>query len=139
MKSNRKSILIIKKLKAKNICDVIKDKCIFIEYGCGVCEKSLPFLDHLENPIAFAGLDFNGKILEEAKAMLSEKYPKIRFIPIIADFFDNYELPADLEKENRRVYYMSGSNIGMITEKGIYFNFKYKLNLKDDYRSIGVF
>lgn len=107
----------------KNICDtVLGPNCLFIELGSGLCEKSIPFLEHLKDPVAFVGLDIDQNILKQAQESTLKKFEHIKFIPLVCDFFEDFNSEIKkIHNEKRRIFYMSGNNIGFFSDEGLFF------------------
>jgi dimethylhistidine N-methyltransferase len=86
--------------------------CLLIEYGSGSSTKSRILLDHLERPAGYVPIDISREQLEQSVTALAEAYPKLRVLPVWADYTSPLELPLAVGNVGRRVAYYPGSTIG---------------------------
>lgn len=97
-----------------DISEVIGTGIELIELGSGSSTKTRLLLDHLENIGTYFPVDISGDFLGESIRQLRSEYPGLQIIPVIADYTQNFQLPADLS-EDRKVVYFPGSTIGNFT------------------------
>jgi dimethylhistidine N-methyltransferase len=95
-----------------DIADRLGPDCLLIEYGSGSSTKTRLLLDHLERPAGYVPLDISRELLEQSAAALAADYPRLRVVPVCADYTGPFELPAALSNAGRRVAYYPGSTIG---------------------------
>lgn len=81
-----------------------------IEFGAGSCEKAR-VLCRLIHPARFVAIDISAEFLHDAVAGLREEFPGLDVQPLVADLGYVIELPADLPREKRLLFY-PGSSIG---------------------------
>jgi dimethylhistidine N-methyltransferase len=86
--------------------------CLLIEYGSGSSTKTRVLLDHLERPAAYAPIDIAREQLQHSIEALARAYPRLKVLPVCADYTGTVELPRPLPKHSRRVAYYPGSTIG---------------------------
>lgn len=86
-----------------------------IEFGSGSSRKSDLFLNALEAPLGYVPIDVAADFLEAAAEALSGRLPHLQVRPVVGDFTDDIDLPADLAAEMQgrpRVGFFPGSTIG---------------------------
>lgn len=82
-----------------------------IEYGAGASVKTEILLAALDRPAAYAPVDISGDFLIGSAERVGRRFPGLVVEPVIADFTDDFELPAALPGEGR-VGFFPGSTIG---------------------------
>jgi L-histidine N-alpha-methyltransferase len=81
-----------------------------VEFGAGSATKT-PILLEAIAPAAYVPVDISGDYLEQSAAGLQQRFPKLKVIPVTADFARPFSLPpeiADLPK----LGFFPGSTIG---------------------------
>jgi len=105
----------------ESIAEVLSDMDILLEYGSGAAEKVRPLLEHLPKLSAYVPIEISKEILFKSSQDLAERYPRLRIIPICADFTSHLELPLfhisrsairPLGTLPRKVAFFPGSTIG---------------------------
>jgi dimethylhistidine N-methyltransferase len=96
----------------RDIAALLGSNCLLIEFGSGSSTKTPLLLEHLDDPAAYVPIDIAGEHLERAARRLSALYPRLRIVPICADFTRSVELPLSDFNGARRVVYFPGSTIG---------------------------
>ena len=111
----------ILKDRIESIASVLGQTDILLEYGSGAAEKVRTLLDHLPKLSAYVPIEISKEILFKTSEKLQNEYPKLRIIPICADFTSELELPLfhisrstvrPLGTLPRKVAFFPGSTIG---------------------------
>ena len=89
----------------------IGPRCLLVEYGSGSSTKTRLLLDRLAEPAAYVPVDISREHLLQSAAALAAHYPRLRVIPVCADFTRPFALP-DVPDAARVVGYFPGSTIG---------------------------
>ncbi len=87
-------------------------RAVLIEYGAGAGVKTEILLGALESPALYVPVDIAGDFLVTAAERIERRFPYIEIRPVVADFTDDFDLPADLPKLPPRVAFFPGSTIG---------------------------
>lgn len=87
-------------------------QCMLVEYGSGSSIKTQQLLDHLRDPTAYVPIDISAAYLEQSTRRLSERYPELRILPVVADYTGDFELPEPPKRSRRIIVYFPGSTIG---------------------------
>jgi dimethylhistidine N-methyltransferase len=82
-----------------------------IEYGAGAGIKTEILIAALEAPRLYVPVDISGDFLDQAVISLRHRFPKIRIWPIVADFTEDFEIPAGIPLKGRSAFF-PGSTIG---------------------------
>ena len=90
----------------------IGDGVMLVEYGSGSSTKTRILLDHLIKPVAYAPVDISREHLLKTAAGLSDDYPHIEILPVVADFTQPFELPVSRHNSTHAAVYFPGSTIG---------------------------
>lgn len=89
------------------------ERAVLLEYGCGALMKVRILLDAMAAPAVFVPIDISGEHLRAAAEELRAAYPALEVRPVVADFTQELELPADvLKRDGARVAFFPGSTIG---------------------------
>jgi dimethylhistidine N-methyltransferase len=83
-----------------------------LEYGSGSSTKTRVLLEHLDDVAAYVPLDISREHLLRAAAALQRRFPRLRILPLCADYTADVVLPADLDAGDRLLVYFPGSTIG---------------------------
>jgi len=87
-------------------------ECLLIEYGSGSSQKTRILLDNLERPAGYVPIDISREQLRASAAALAHAYPRLRVLPVCADYTASLQLPTQLPACKRRLAYYPGSTIG---------------------------
>ncbi len=101
-----------------NIHDIaarIGSRCLLIEYGSGASVKIRLLLDHLRGIAGYVPIDISAEHLLSAADELRAEYPKLRILPVPADYTLEFDLPDIEFPYDRRVVFFPGSTIGNFT------------------------
>lgn len=94
---------------AMEMAAVVGPRRIIVEYGSGASIKTRLLLDHLD-ALAYVPVDVSREPLLEAAAAIAAEYPKLKVLPLHADFTRPFSLP--IGALGRSVVYFPGSTIG---------------------------
>jgi L-histidine N-alpha-methyltransferase len=94
---------------AVEMATVVGPRRILVEYGSGASVKTRLLLDHLD-ALAYVPVDVSREHLLAASAQIAADYPKLKVLPLHADFTRPFELPPGTL--GRSVVYFPGSTIG---------------------------
>jgi len=97
---------------AANMAQQIGSGAALIELGSGTSLKTRLLLDHLEDPYAYVPVDISREHLLDASERLARDYPRLRIIPLCADFTQDFKLPPNIVSAHKRVVYFPGSTLG---------------------------
>ena len=100
----------ILRTNAHSITKCTGKNCQLIEPGAGSCEKVTHLLETMR-PCAFLPQDISADFLHQTATRLRQKYQWLNVTPLPGDFHDEINLPANLPKSKRVVFY-PGSTIG---------------------------
>lgn len=99
--------LAILRRHAAEISSLLGPDVALIEYGSGSSVKTRLLLDRLPGA-TYLPVDLSRDHLHRAAAALAADYPRVRVVPIVADFARPFDLPP---LGGRRAVYFSGSTI----------------------------
>jgi dimethylhistidine N-methyltransferase len=100
----------ILRLNAAEIAAFVGKGASVIEYGAGAGIKTEILIAALEAPRLYVPVDISGDFLDQAVISLRHRFPKIGIWPIVADFTEDFEIPANIPKA--RSAFFPGSTIG---------------------------
>lgn len=104
--------LMILRRHIREIVTLIGPETLLIEYGSGSSLKTRIVLEHLVAPAGYVPIDIcRSHVLHAAKA-LAAAYPRVRIMPVCADYTQPFTLPARADDASRRVIFFPGSTIG---------------------------
>lgn len=109
--------LAIMRAHAAEMARALGPQVALIELGSGSSLKTRLLLDHLERPAAYVPVDISRQHMLEASRALARDYPRLRIVPVCADFTRPFELPGEAREARRRVVYFPGSTIGNFTRR----------------------
>jgi dimethylhistidine N-methyltransferase len=101
----------ILRANAAEIAAFIGKGATLIEYGAGAGIKTEILIAALEAPRLYVPVDISGDFLDQAVISLRHRFPKIRIWPIVADFTEDFEIPAGIPLKGRSAFF-PGSTIG---------------------------
>lgn len=100
----------------KEMAKLIGPRALIIEPGSGAGEKVRQLLPHLEKPVGYVPIEISSEILYRMTDEIHEEFPKLRVLPVCADFTEELELPLSVESQKgKRVVFFPGSTIGNLT------------------------
>ncbi len=99
------------------ISSVLGRKCLLIELGSGSSTKIRLILDHLEEPAGYVPIDISAEHLMKSADLLAKDYPRLKIVPVYADYTQPFSLPAFNFSYSRKVVYYPGSTIGNFTKE----------------------
>ena len=100
-----------------DISTVLGRRCLLIELGSGSSTKIRLMLDHLKEPAAYVPIDISAEHLKKSVASLAKDHPRLKIIPVYADYTQPFSLPALRFPYSRKVVYYPGSTIGNFTQE----------------------
>ena len=100
---------------AVEMAELLGPRCLLIEYGSGSSSKTRLLLGHLRDPAGYVPIDVSGEHLRRTSRALAEEYPRVKVLPLCADFTRPLRLPAHQGAATRRVVYFPGSTLGNFT------------------------
>jgi L-histidine N-alpha-methyltransferase len=86
-----------------------------VEFGSGSSAKT-PLLLQAIDPAAYVPIDISGDFLRESAASLSARFPRLRVIPVEADFMEPIDLPAEIQALPKLGFF-PGSTIGNLVPR----------------------
>ncbi|GLK69408.1 L-histidine N(alpha)-methyltransferase [Hansschlegelia plantiphila] len=98
--------------KAGAIAAFCGPRAVLVEYGAGAGVKTEILLGALENPALYVPVDIAGDFLAISAERIERRFPYIEIRPVVADFTDDFDLPADLPRLTPRVAFFPGSTVG---------------------------
>ncbi|GBD50648.1 L-histidine N(alpha)-methyltransferase [Methylopila sp. Yamaguchi] len=90
-------------------------RATLIEYGAGAGVKTEIVLAALDNPASYVPVDIAGDFLALSAERLERRFPWLEIRAVVADFTDDFDLPTDLPRLNRRIGFFPGSTIGNLS------------------------
>jgi dimethylhistidine N-methyltransferase len=96
---------------AGELADFIGKRAVLIEYGAGAGIKTEILIGALEAPRLYVPVDISGEFLDQAAASLRHRFPHIGVWPIVADFTEDFAIPAGIPVKGRSGFF-PGSTIG---------------------------
>jgi L-histidine Nalpha-methyltransferase len=100
---------------AVEMAELLGPRCLFIESGSGSSSKTRLLLDHLRDPAGYVPIDVSGEYLRRTGRALAEDYPRVKVLPLCADFTRPLRLPTGHGPAARRVVFFPGSTLGNFT------------------------
>lgn len=82
-----------------------------VEFGSGASRKSDLFLEALGTPKGYVPIDVSADYLAVAAGALSDRFPSLQVVPVVADFMAEVTLPTDMGS-NPKIGFFPGSTIG---------------------------
>jgi dimethylhistidine N-methyltransferase len=96
---------------AAEIAGFVGKGATLIEYGAGAGIKTEILIAALEAPRLYVPVDISGDFLDQAVISLRHRFPNIGIWPIVADFTEDFEIPAGIPLKGRSAFF-PGSTIG---------------------------
>jgi dimethylhistidine N-methyltransferase len=102
----------IMRASAAQMGECLGPECVVVEYGSGSSTKTPLLLDRLERPVAYVPIDISREILQQSAHMIARRYPRLKVLPVCADYTRLAHLPISHPPARRRVAYYPGSTLG---------------------------
>jgi dimethylhistidine N-methyltransferase len=96
---------------AAELAAFIGKRAVLIEYGAGAGIKTEILMGALEAPRLYVPVDISGEFLDQAAASLRHRFPNVGVWPIVADFTEDFVIPAGIPAKGRSAFF-PGSTIG---------------------------
>ena len=97
------------------IADFCGEQALVLEYGAGAGVKTEILLDALRKPRLYVPIDIAGDFLSLTIERIRRLYPRLEAQPVIADFSQDFALPA--MPEGPRAGFFPGSTIGNLDRR----------------------
>jgi L-histidine Nalpha-methyltransferase len=94
------------------ICSFLGKNCLLVELGSGSSIKIRLLLENLKDPSGYVPIDISEEHLMESVKTLAKDYPKLRIMPVYADYTQPFDLPRFDFPFSRIVFFYPGSTIG---------------------------
>jgi len=108
------------------------ERATLIDLGAGNCEKAARLFDAF-GPERYVAVDISAAFLLEALHCLQRQFPRMDLLGVGADFSSQLQLPPELPRERRLVFY-PGSSIGNFTpERAL----RFLLQVRDELETEG--
>jgi dimethylhistidine N-methyltransferase len=101
----------ILEVNAAEIAALVPADAAMVEFGAGSSAKARILLRAASQVTAYVPVDISGEFLSNEAMRLREDLPKLRVLPVAADFTKPFELPAVLGAKPR-IGFFPGSTIG---------------------------
>ena len=111
----RTEIALLRK-HAENIAELMGAGAHLIEFGSGSSLKVRILLDAAPNLASYVPVDISRDHLMRAAAAVAKDYPKLKVLPVAADFTQPFTLPDEIH-DGRKVSFFPGSTIGNFTNE----------------------
>jgi dimethylhistidine N-methyltransferase len=98
--------------QADEICKLIPEGAALVELGAGSNKKARILLKAAPALAAYVPVDICGEMIEREAVELRRDFPKLKIIPVTADFTYEFELPQEARDATARVGFFPGSTIG---------------------------
>lgn len=99
---------------AGELSRVLPENTALIELGSGASVKTRLLLDAVAEISTYVPLDISGEHLKAAADRIAAAYPKLRVLPLVADFTRDIALPPELTSVPKALFF-PGSTIGNFT------------------------
>jgi dimethylhistidine N-methyltransferase len=96
---------------AKEMATLCGDGVVLLEYGAGAAIKSEILIDALQAPRLYAPIDIAADFLAETVDRFRDRFPDLPLRPIITDFTQDFDIPADVPARPRAAFF-PGSTLG---------------------------
>ena len=109
---------------ATDIGQCMGEHADIIEFGAGSLQKIRLLLKTAQQPARYLPMDISGVHLEAASLTLQQEFPHLRVQPLVADYTQDWQLPAALPHAGKRVAFFPGSTIGNFSPAQAHLFFK---------------
>ena len=96
----------------EDICSVLGENCLLVEFGSGSSKKIRLLLSGLKNAAGYVPIDISEEHLINSANALAQDYPNLRIFPVYADYTQPFGLPQFDFTYSKKVVYYPGSTIG---------------------------
>ena len=100
---------------ASEMVKAVGNGAVLVEFGSGSSRKTEILLETLPVLTAYMPIDVSESALDEAAQRLRLKFPFLRAYPVVGNFSDSVEYPAELE-DCEKLGFFPGSTIGNMNE-----------------------
>ena len=100
---------------AKDLKPLVNEDTVFVEFGCGLCEKSIPCLKELSDISTFVAVDIDPVVVEDGKKLVQKEFPDLKIVTQVADLFKPFKLPVT---GKRTVGLLAGGLLHAFTKDG---------------------
>lgn len=100
--------------RARDIATFAGPRAGLVEFGSGAGVKVRTLLRAMTAPCAYVPIDISRECLLHASTSLVRAFPRLRVVPVCADYTDRFELPP-LAAAGRLVGFFPGSTVGNFT------------------------
>lgn len=97
---------------APAMAQAVEPGAVVVEFGSGSAEKVGLLLDALRVPAAYVPVDIAPEWLAGAADRVATAHPRLRVLPVIADFTRPFALPSGIPADAPRLGFFPGSTIG---------------------------
>ncbi len=97
---------------AGEIAKLIPPGAALIEFGSGSNKKARILLQAAPQLACYVPVDICGEMVEQEAAELRPDFPRLKVLPVTADFTQSFELPPEAKAAPLRVGFFPGSTIG---------------------------
>ncbi|MEF2553750.1 L-histidine N(alpha)-methyltransferase [Aurantimonas sp. A2-1-M11] len=103
--------------RSADIAAIFGPQAVLVEYGAGAGIKTEIVLAALDDPRLYVPIDISGDFLKASAERIRARFPGLPVAPVVADFTDEFDLPADLPRDGRRGGFFPGSTLGNLGRK----------------------
>ena len=103
--------------RAAEIAAATAPGSVLVEFGSGSSRKTEIVIAALDRPAAYVPIDVSQSALDDARARLAQRFPRLRVVPVVGDFLADVPWPSDLVGAPRLGFF-PGSTIGNLTRGG---------------------
>ena len=94
------------------IVELVGKQASLIEFGSGSSLKTRILLEHLSELAAYVPVDISEEHLHASANQIRDEFPLVDVLPVVADFTQEFSLPAPMVMPVRNIVYFPGSTIG---------------------------
>ncbi|MCH9005568.1 MAG: L-histidine N(alpha)-methyltransferase [Proteobacteria bacterium] len=94
------------------IVELVGKQASLIEFGSGSSLKTRILLEHLSELAAYVPVDISEEHLHASVNQIRDEFPHVDVLPVVADFTQEFSLPAPMVMPVRNIVYFPGSTIG---------------------------
>lgn len=94
------------------IVELVGKQASLIEFGSGSSLKTRILLEHLSELAAYVPVDISEEHLHASANQIRDEFPHVDVLPVVADFTQEFSLPAPMVMPVRNIVYFPGSTIG---------------------------